>query len=173
MSFSNRLSLILEEQATQCGDLLDVATDLVGQIDRVKQHLSDLKRKLALTSRRINTNLATIVRRENPSLNISVTADGCKIGYKTKTLILNPDVSRGLWSVDSNDDKFSGRFKRTYRRHTILVPDIGDLSSAVIDYFRMFYKSLNEDIIGTGITLIDGKSVTLCELVEFCEKPEW
>lgn len=173
MRFSDQLSMILEEQTTQCGSLLDTATDIANHIEATKQQLSELKRKLSTINRKINTNLATVIRRENPSLNISVTAEGCKIGYKTKTLIFDPDIFKGIWSVESNDPKFSSRFKRRYRKCTVLDPSITDLSSAIMDYFTVFYKSLNESIIGNGVTLIDGKNVSLRELVEHCEKSEW
>lgn len=173
MRFSDQLSFILEEQTTQCGDLLGFATDIARQMEATKQQLSDLKRRLAVVNRKINTNLATILRRENPSLNISVTAEGCKVGYKSKNLIFSPDIFKGVWSIDSYDEKFLNRFLRQHRRKTILDPDIGDLSAAIIEYFTLYYKSLNEDIVGNGATLVDGKSVSLRELAEHCEKSEW
>lgn len=173
MRFSDQLSFILEEQTTQCGGLLETATDIAHQIESTKQYLSDLKRQLAMVSRKVNANLATIIRRENPSLNVSVTAEGCKIGYKSKNLVFYPDVFRGIWTIDSHDEKFLNRFKRQHRRSTILEPDINSLSSAIIQYFTLYYKSLNEEIVGQGTTLVDGKSVSLRELVEYREKLEW
>ena len=95
--------------------------------------------------------------------------EGCKIGYKSKSLLFDPDVTKGIWIVTGEDPRFTGRFQRQFGRNTVLLPDIGDLVSAITTYFTGHYKSLGEDIVGTGVVLLEGRRASLREVAGYGE----
>ena len=166
MSFADQLSLILEERPLQQSPL-DSAIEILHQLEVTNQRVVDLQHRLNSVKQRMNGNLALGIRRNNPGLNVAISLKGCKIGYRSKSLLLEPDVAKGVWVVTGEDPRFVGRFKRQFSRNTILLPDINNIVSAITDYFTGHYKSLGEDILGTGVILIEGKKVSLCELTEY------
>jgi hypothetical protein len=168
MIFADQLSFILEERPpTQ--NPLDVASEVLRSMDSLKQQLASLEHKLGSIRQRMNADLALGIRRNHPGLNIAVDSTGCKVGYRSKSIYFNPDIEKGIWTVTGDDPRFVGRFKRQYGKSTVLLPDIGDLVSAITDYFTGHYKSLGEDIIGTGVVLIEGKCASLRELARYSQ----
>jgi len=168
MSFADQLSLVLEDRPPSHSPL-DAAMEIVQSIDLLKQRLVDFRHKLEAIKQRMNADLALGVRRNHPGLNVAVEPTGCRVGYRSKSLHFDPDVEKGIWVVNGDDPRFVGRFKKLHGRSTVLLPDIGDLVSAITDYFTGHYKSLGEDIIGTGVVLIEGKRASLRELVGYGE----
>ena len=166
MSFADQLSLILEERPLQRNPL-DAAAEILHQLDIANQQIVDLQHRLNSIKQRMNGDLALGVRRNHPGLNVAISPKGCKIGYRSKSLLFDPDVAKGVWIVTGEDPRFVGRFKKQFGRSTVLLPDINNIVSAVTDYFTGHYKSLGEDIIGTGVILIEGKKVSLCELTKY------
>ena len=168
MSFGNQLSLVLEERP-QTQSPLDAASEILSSMDSLKQQLIDLQHKLGVIKQRMGADLALSVRRHHPGLNVAVDQNGCKVGYRSKSLYFDPDVEKGVWAVNSSDERFSGRFNRQYGKSTVLSPDIGNLESAITDYFSGHYKSLGEDIVGDGVVLIEGRRASLGELTSYGE----
>lgn len=168
MSFADQLSLILEERPLQRNPL-DAATEILHQLDIANQQIVDLQHRLNSIKQRMNGDLALGVRRNHPGLNVAISPKGCKIGYRSKSLLFDPDVAKGVWVVTGEDPRFLGRFQRQFGRNTVLLPDIGNLVSAVTEYFTGHYKSLGEDIVGTGVVLIEGRKSSLRELTRYGE----
>lgn len=168
MQFADQLSLVLEDRPPTQSPL-DAAADILRSLDSVKQQLIDLRHRLDSIKQRMNADLAIGIRRNHPGLNVAVDLAGCKVGYRSKSLNFDPDVEKGVWIVTGEDPRFLGRFKRQYGRSTVLLPDIGNLVSAITDYFTGHYKSLGEDIVGTGVVLIEGKRASLHELAGYGE----
>lgn len=168
MAFADQLTLVLEDRPPSQSPL-DAATEIIHSMDSLKQQYTDLQHRLGSVKQRMSADLALGVRRNHPGLNVSVDPTGCKIGYRSKSLNFDPDVEKGVWVVNGDDPRFMGRFKRQFGRSTVLVPDIGDLVSAITKYFTGHYKSLGEDIIGTGVVLIEGKGASLRELTGYGE----
>jgi hypothetical protein len=166
MPFADQLTLVLEERPVGPSPL-DTASEIVRELEIAKQQIVNLQHKLASVKRRMNGDLALGVRRNHPGLNVSVDPEGCKIGYKSKSLTFDPDIEKGVWIINGEDPRFMGRFKRQFGRNTVLLPDIGDLVSAITDYFTGHYKSLGEDILGTGVVLLEGRQVSLRELTTY------
>ena len=166
MNFADQLTLVLEERPTS-QSLLDAASEILHQLDTAQQQIVDLTSRLNSIKQRINGDLALGIRRNHPGLNVSISPKGCKVGYRSKSLMFDPDVTKGVWIVNGEDPRFLGQFKRRSGKSTVLSPDIGNLVSAVTDYFTGHYKSLGEDIIGTGITLIEGRKASLSELTGY------
>jgi hypothetical protein len=168
MDFGDQLSIVLEERP-RTQNPLDAASGILHSMDSLKQQLIDLQNKLGVIKQRMGADLALSVRRNHPGLNVAVDQNGCKVGYRSKNLCFDPDVEKGVWVVSSSDDGFLGRFKRQYDRNTVLSPEIGELVSAITDYFAGHFKSLGEDIVGVGVVLIEGKRSTLGELTGYGE----
>lgn len=165
MSFTDQLSFILEDNQSRCSKNLDDAYEILRQIDRANQHIILLQNQLRILKRKINSELAINIRKRHPGLNVAVNPKQCKIGYKTKHLSFYPDIEKGLWSISSDDCKFINRFKRQYRRNIIISPEMDDLVSSIITFFINHYKSLGEEIIGTGRIIIEDKNGNLGDLV--------
>lgn len=169
MSFADQLNLILEESQEQ--NPLVAAMEIVQKLDAAKQQILDLQHQLSSVKQRMNGDLALGVRRQLPGLNVGVDPNGCKVGYRSKNLVFDPDVEKGIWMVSGDDDRFANRFHRTFGLQTRLVPDIGDMIEAIIHHFRDHYKSLGEEILGTGVVLVEGKKSTLSNLIYWRDKP--
>lgn len=163
MSFSDQLNIILEEPSTEQNPL-EAAMGVVRKLDAIKQEVLDLQHQLGSAKQRMNGDLAFGVRRQMPGLNVGVDPNGCKIGYRSKSLNFDPDVEKGIWIVTGEDDRFTNRFSRTFGPQTRLLPDIGDMVEAIVGYFGGHYKTLGEEIIGTGVILIEGKLSSLVGL---------
>lgn len=167
MQFSEQLAFVLEEDNNSGKHDISDAVDILRQLETAKSQISDLEYKLDSIKNRINANLAVKIKRTNPGLNVSVDRKGCKIGYKSKSLIFNPDLSKGIWLVTSEDTRFLNRFLRRFKKDIVISGDVYKLVSVINNYFADHYKSLGEDIIGTGIVLLENKKVSVSELAKY------
>lgn len=167
MSFTDQLSFILENDTSRCSQNLDDAYEILREIDRANQHIVILQNKLRILKRKINGDLAIKVRKKHPGLNIAVNPKMCKIGYKTKYLSFYPDIERGIWTISSDDNKFTNRFSKLYRRNMLITPELDDLVDSITDFFINHYKSLGEDIIGTGKIIIEERMSSLSDLAKY------
>jgi len=171
MSFADDLNLVLEDRPTGQNPL-DAAIGILHELGSAKQQIVDLQDRLDSIKKQMSGNLALGIRRNHPSLNVSVNPDGCQVGYKSKNLLFNPDIERGVWSVTSEDPRFIGKFKSVFGRNTALSPNLDSLVSAITDYFTGHYKSLSEDIIGTGAVILEGKRVSLRDITKYGYQPK-
>tara|TARA_R110000751_G_scaffold112718_4_gene211712 strand:+ start:625 stop:1137 length:513 start_codon:yes stop_codon:yes gene_type:complete len=162
MSFEERLNLILKDPA-ETGNL-DSAYDAYRSIDKTKQNLLKMQHELNSIKKRINCELAVGVRKCHPGLNVSVNRKGCKIGYKNKSMCFDPDMSKGVWIIKGSDPNFIKRFKRSHIKDTLLSPEYEKLAALVSQFFINHYKSLGEDIIGSGSTLLEDKKVRIIDV---------
>lgn len=169
-SFAQTLKVVLSEDKPVTANLAVAAKTIVSALEAARQKVKDLEHQLNTVHSRLSAELALSIRRTDPALNVSVTRDGCKVGYKTKHLLLVPNLPRGVWDVKSSDPQFSRIFFRYNSSTTVIDNDTTKLAASVTDFFRNHYKSLGEDIVGTGIVLIDNLKGTLSGLVTWREQ---
>lgn len=169
MEFSDTLDFILEESQNPWQPLQH-AMELVRKLDIAKQMVSDLQHRLMSMKNKINAELALTIRRRMPALNVGLDKTGsCKVGYKTKNLVFSPDIEKGIWCVQSPDNRFLSRFQKGKRHDLVIGSEITPLIDAIVAYFTEHYKSLGEDIVGVGTILIEGRIGTLSDLVQWRE----
>jgi len=164
---SRKLNILFEDEDPRGMDPYDVAREIKSKLDAARQEVDNLKNQLKIVTQRMNGDLALGIRRKHPALNVGVNHNGCKVGYKSKSLLLNPDVEKGIWSVGSPDSRFLGKFSKQFAPYTVLDTDIGNLIQSVLGHFTGHFKTLGEDIVGNGIILVEGKRVTLLELMKW------
>jgi hypothetical protein len=162
------LNVILEEGPPGDGwHLLDSATDLVRQLQNAQQLVADLQHKLSSLKTRMAGDFALALRRTKPGLNVAVDKNSCKVGYKTKMLQFWPEVELGVWRVTSPNRRFLREFLQANRRSTLLTADLSILVNAVAAYFTNYYRTLGEDVTGTGVIMVEDRKVTLVELARW------
>jgi|TARA_R110000751_G_scaffold67485_2_gene137769 hypothetical protein len=170
MSGINRKLDILLEDVSAVGpatSALDSILNVSDELHKLKQKIAEMENQLATAKDRINGDLAMGVRRKCPGLNVSLDRNGCKVGYKSKQLSLSPDIQTKVWTVKSPDMRFSRRFCRRNGPQLALMPDLDGIIGSIANYFMSHYKTLGEDINGTGKLLIEGRSATLLDLAEW------
>jgi hypothetical protein len=173
LQLSRRLDLILEETNVSLdNDPYQEAVGIAQDLEEARRAVTELEQKLLYAMDRMCGGLALGVRRQLPGLNVGIDKGGCRVGYRSKSLLFRPDIKGKLWRIESPDPSFVRRFSKQYAPRTQLNADVAGMAQAVADFFRTHYKSLGEDIVGTGVLLIDGKDTTLGQLVEWVAKSE-
>jgi hypothetical protein len=166
-SFSNALNILLEEEHGS-SEAMQQALHVYRKIEATKHSINDLYHRLGSLKNKINAELAVNIKKTMPALNVGLDKNGnCKIGYKTKHLILNPDIEGRSWSVTSSDPRFSNKFIKLHRRTLMVNINLDSLISAITNYFGDYYKSLSESIHGDGTIMIEGKISTFTDLVDW------
>ena len=162
---SDSLNLILEDNPAPDGDHpLHTAMDVARQLQDAHQNVADLQHRLTSIKGRMAGELAMAIRRAQPSLNVAVDKGGCKVGYKTKTLLFTPEIEQGMWRVVSPNQRFRREFLKAHNRTMLLVPDLSGVTEAIVGYFREYYRTLGEELLGAGVILVEDKRVTFLEL---------
>lgn len=162
------LDIILEEGPPDGGwHPLHSAMDLARQLQDAQQAVIDLQHQLGNIKTRMAGDLALALRRAKPGLNIAVDKQGCRIGYKTKVLHFTPDVEQGLWKVTSPNHRFLREFLKAHRRATLMSENLSELIEAIVAYFTAYYRTLGEEVEGTGILMIEEKRATLLDLASW------
>lgn len=151
--------------------LEDVNVNLYAEADALSDQLFELKKSITKANKDLSRlksmlcgDLAFEFRRRFPALNISVDGKRCKVGYRSKIMVLEPDVIGKIWTVRA-DNVFAKSFVNRYRRFLIFDNNCAKLVDVIGEYFSNHFKSLNEEVSGTGILLIDGKNSTVSDLV--------
>lgn len=161
------IDVIFEDEVVNSSESIRVATDLVRQLEMTQQRIHELQNQLIIAQNKICGELALKLRRIMPSLNIGVGREGCKIGYRSKSLILQPDVKKGIWNIRSSDSRFSHRFLSRHSSKTVINPNLDSLINSIIKHFTEHYKTLGEDITGTGVVLVEDKLGTIVDLANW------
>lgn len=162
------LNIILEDTPSPDGwHPLDSALDLVRQLQDAQQLVADIQHKLSSLRTRMAGDLALAIRRTKPGLNVAVDKNGCKVGYKTKYLQFIPEVEQGIWRVVSPNRRFLREFMQANRRACLLVPDMSILIGAIAEYFSAYYRTLGEEVLGTGILMVEERQATLLDLAKW------
>jgi hypothetical protein len=166
IDFTRTLNSVLVESEPSSGlDLVAAAKTITTGLEAAKVRVRELENQLNLVHSRISGELAITVRKLLPSLNVGVTKDSCKVGYKSKHLQFVPDLMRGVWVVKSSDHRFANAFLRHYAPQTVVSSGLAPLSQAIIAYFVNHYRSLGEDITGTGLIVVEDRRCQLSDLV--------
>lgn len=174
MEFSSTLDILLED-AQQASEAVVRAENILKKLEAARREISNLQHHLQVLQNKITADLAVAIHRKMPALNVGLDKNGnCKIGYKTKHLVLRPDIERGMWEVMSTDQRFASRFIKGRRRTLFINNDLNPVIDAIASFFTDHYKSIGENIIGHGKIIIDDKLCTLSTLLshrETCELP--
>lgn len=164
----NVLDIILEDYPPDAASHpYTSANELVSQLRDARQQVLDIEHRLSSIKNRMSSDLALSIRKLQPGLNVAVDKNGCKVGYKTKILTFNPDVESGMWRAISPNRRFLREFLNSHRRATLMVSDTSILASSIVSYFSTYYRTLHEDITGTGVLLVEDKRASLTELVHW------
>lgn len=166
-SLSRNLSALFEDQAVTGSNPMDTAVAVSKELEAAQQRIKDLQHQLEMLQQELTGALALTVRRLNPGLNVGVNRDGCKIGYKTKHLLLMPDVKNGVWKAKSKDARFASNFTKLAGQALVMSNDLSLLAQASVAYFKRHYKTLGEDIGGTGLVVVENKMSSLIALAEW------
>jgi hypothetical protein len=166
MKFADTLDIILED-SSEITTMLGQADLLIDRLNNARRIISDTKYQLSVLKSQINADLAMRLRKAMPALNVGLNHGMCKVGYKTKHLLLTPDLEKGVWKVKSADTNFAQRFQKSKLRLLFMDQDTTLLINSIIEYFTNHYKSLGESLAGQGILLIENKISNLSDLVDY------
>lgn len=163
------LDTILEESPSQY-KVADIASQIVHQLEATQRRILELQNQLLIARNRMCGELALSIRRKMPGLNIGVNRDGCKVGYRTKHMIFNPDPGSGIWKVKSGDNRFARKFLRLFGTSTVISQDTDGLANNIVLFFRDHYKTLGENIEdGTGVVFVEDKRGSILDLAKWYE----
>ncbi len=163
------LDIILEEEPASVWHSFAAAMDIAQKLQDAHQLVADLQHRLDGIKRRMSSDLALGLRRAKPSLNVALDKTGCKVGYKTKFLLFVPDIGQEIWRVTSSHARFGREFLKAHSRATLLSQDLTVLITAVTDYFTNYYRTLGEELSGTGLLLVEERRATLHDVVNWRE----
>ncbi len=156
-----KLDLLLEGVASPV--LLRAATTAAHRLDNMRRQVIHFETELARAIDRVNGDFAMLIRRRHPSLSVALSKDGCKVSYKSKWLLFPPDVRTRVWRVSAADP----RFERAWRSGDVdltLTDDNAGLADSVAKFFVDHYRSLQEDVVGAGVLVVDGRRASLLDV---------
>lgn len=163
-----RLDFILEDDTTQMADdPYQAAMNVVIDLEEARRKVTDLERQLMYAMDRLCGGLAVGIRKHQPGLNVGLDNGNCKIGYRTKHLILKPDLTKKVWAVSGPDQRFARRFMKDHAPHTNLTSDTSMIAQAIANFFTKHYRTLGEEISGYGILLLDGHKIKTLDLISY------
>jgi hypothetical protein len=136
-------------------------------IDKYRTAQNNLKKAqsdIELATNKACGDLALKIRHKLSGLNVSLNRFGCTVGYKHKTLTFKPNLLDQVWVVTGNNQPFTSAFIAKYSP-LMRLSNISEISDAVAQYFKNYYRSLNEDINGDGMILVEGSSKSVSEML--------
>jgi len=160
-----KLSIVLEE--TDHTQLIGACENLCSEVESLKERIQTVKLRIKSMKVRLCAELAMLMRKKYPQLNVAVDRKGTKIGYKTKVIYISPDIEGKIWTFKSSDQDIVKTFNSKYRKYLIINSSLADLADAIGNTFAFRYKSIKEYQQSSGKLLIEGKSSNLVHLVEW------
>lgn len=167
INLDSALSVILEE--TDHSGLVAACDNLCQEVTDLKDKISEIKARLKSMKVRLCAELALLLRKKYPQLNVAVDKKGTKVGYKLKTLYISPDIEGRIWGFKSSDPQITKIFNSKYRKYLILSGSISDLADALGSSFAIKYKSIKEQQGDSGVLLVEGKRCHLTDLVKWAD----
>jgi len=161
-NLSETIDLLLEDD-TPNWDVYSSAVDLYNQLEDAKFQVQNLLHKMHRARQKMCLDLSYRLRKRNPSFNISIDRNGCRIGYRKKSLTFRPDLSKGIWQVISKDDHFANLFKKLNKSALLISHDINNFVEIIFSFFRDQYKTLQEEAT-IGVIINEGQQISLSEL---------
>jgi hypothetical protein len=161
------LNLIFEDSSSPMSHVGSSAYELVERLRNARQLVADIEHQLGTIKHRMCAELALGIRRAQPGIHVALDKNGCKIGYKTKMLLLNPDVENEIWTVTSKNRRFLHEFLKANRRHLLIGQDPTILINAIVSHFIAYFRTLHESIGGTGIILVEERRGTLVDIINW------
>lgn len=148
--FKKRLDSLIQEEfgiaspekdtSQQANDLIAIATQLQETVGRLQRDLEDTQIQITNIVEQLNTNLGWEIRKRQPKLMTTHRNGKCVTGYRTKDLVMQPDLAKKLWSVGG---PLGGSFLRQTPTAALnLNSDVGSMADAVVNFFKQHYKSI-------------------------------
>lgn len=166
-----RLDVLLEDalavdKPVDASDPASKMMSMYAELDDIRKNLAAKEREYKNAMDGLNAHLAMAIRRTKPGLNIALEGSGCKIGYRSKYITLTPNPSIDSWEISAPAklQGFVNGIKRFNAGKLALTSDVNELAKGISEYFSIHYKSLGEDIQGTGVILKEGKRLTSLSL---------
>lgn len=161
------LNILLSEDYFDNSFVSESPSSLLKKLESARQQVLDIEHKLSNVKKRMSGDLALILRKTEPGLNIAVEKDGCSVGYMSKCLNFSPDFEAGVWKVTSRNKRFMREFLNSYRKSTIISGDQNEICNNILSYYKSYFRSLNEEIVGTGILILESHKCTVSGLVSW------
>lgn len=139
--------------------------ELMVQLRHARRTVANLEFELKNIKHDLCFQLALLVRKAQPGLNVSVDKNSCKIGYKSKLFEFEPDIENGIWRLSSQNNRYAREFVQHHRDDLLIDSEISQLAQAIVNHFIAYFRTLNDEISGTGTILVEGRLSTLCGLV--------
>lgn len=171
-NLSETIDVILEDASLDSSDTVSSANELAKQLEIVQQQVYELQNRLTIFQRRLCGELALNLRRRMPSFNIAISNNGCKVGYKSQFLLLQPNIRRGVWDIKPNS-RFTRKFLNRHSSKTVISSSLDTLVNVIVQYFTEHFKTLGEDIIGNGLVMLEEKRVTIVDLMQWYKQQEY
>lgn len=154
--FERKLHEEIEQlEPTQVNSHVEAAQAANSALREAEAALDGLRQNLARSVEAINADLAVAVRNLLPKVSVNLADGKCNITYRSKSLVMRPDLDRGKWSVESND---AGKtFSRQYMHYLKLSEEPAELAEAIGDYFVGQYLTLQDK--GSHIEQADAEFV--------------
>lgn len=161
----NVLGIVLE--SADYGALLGECERICDEYDDMQLKLGQLNARVANLKVKLCARLAIEIRKSYPKLYVSINDKGVRIGYKSKFLMLRPDINGKVWDIQSNNAHFERGFINNYRKYLLLHSKLGDLVDAIGHYFESVYKSLGEEMVDDGYCVVEGAESSLVGIVNW------
>lgn len=164
MKLQDRLALLEEILSPeQAGDVVGAAQEAHTALETAQREVQRAKTDLSKAIAKICGGMALAIRMTRPGLNIRLEKDSCTIGYYARAITISPDIIHGQWRITSLVAKLVTNFMR--RKPPLeLSSDFTPLAQSVAEFFTNFYRSLGENIEGTGQILVEGRQGTFSDL---------
>lgn len=151
----SKLDLLLENIDINHTEPNNETETVISNYHKANNELKKAQQNLEMASNKLCGELALKIRTKLSGLNISLNKHGCTIGYRHKNLIFKPNLLNNVWVVTGNNQLFIHNFISKYSP-LMSVQNTDKIADAIAEYFRNYYKSLNEDINGEGLILLEG-----------------
>ena len=166
MNLMDKLTLIEEALNTDTTGIVSGAMAAMEQVEQLQKDLMSAKINVQRAVAKINGGLAMAIRQARPGLNISLEKENVTVGSYARSLRFRPDLNSGVWVVESNLPKIATNFLRK-KGPVQLSDDFLPLAQVIAGYFTNYYKSLGENITGTGKLILDGRISNVSDLAAY------
>lgn len=158
------LDVVLE--SADYGSLVGECERLCGELDDLRVRAQEVKLRIASLGVKLCARLGVEVRKKFPKLYVHINRGSIRVGYRSKFLLLRPDVAGHVWDVDG-DGKFVRGFLNDYRKYLLLYSDMGLLVDAIGSHFGSSFKTLGEDEVVGCQVFVEGVESSLTGVVRW------
>ncbi len=151
----SKLDVLLENIDIEHPEQHNETDIVISNFHKANDELKKAQQNLELAANKLCGELALKIRTHLSGLNINLNKYGCTIGYRHKTLTFKPNLLNNVWVVTGNHSQFVQNFMAKYSP-LMSIQNVDKISQAIAEYFKNYYRSLNEEINGNGLILLEG-----------------